>query len=127
MISCLSNLVGVRGLAEYQNPDWAFINDLQGITTTQLEAISDQDDQYEPRLAWEDIYARATRIMESDIRSELKAYFKGYTNYQGVITSQYYDEKQNITSTGKLSGWYFDFGYESKNKTFIVSYLFLVT
>ena len=60
MIDCLNNYIGVRGLPPYEDPDSRYyINDLQGITTQQLEDISDDEDHYEVRLAWDDIYNRA--------------------------------------------------------------------
>ena len=70
MIDCLSNYIGVRGIASYEDPDSGYyINDLQGITTDQLENIGDTEDHYEARLVWDDIYARASRKLETELRS----------------------------------------------------------
>ena len=79
MIDCLNNYIGVRDLEPYTDPDSGYyINDLQGITTQQLEDISDDEDHYEARLGWDDIYNRASRLLESDIKNALKKYFKNY-------------------------------------------------
>lgn len=115
MITCLNNLIGVRNLAGYENPDWAYINDLQGITTDQLEKISDNEDQYEARITWDEIYDRSARLFESDLRKELKKYFKNYTFVDNRITSYYYDEKETIPQESFWNGWYFDLGYQYKN------------
>ena len=43
-IDCLNNLIGVRGIAGYEDPDSGYyINDLEGITREQLENISDDE------------------------------------------------------------------------------------
>ena len=115
MISCLNNLVGVRNLEGYTNPEWTFINDLAGITTQKIEDISDDEDHYEVRLAWDDIYLRASRLLESDIRKKLKKFFKNYTYQSNTITSYYRDEAVTIPSNDFYTGWYFDTGYEYKN------------
>ena len=117
MISCLSNYIGVKGVAGYENPDSDyFINDLEGITTDQLEEISDDDDHYEPRLAFDDIYNRASRLLESDIKFHLKKYFKRYSFFKNGITGFY--KSDTATSAGSnYNGWYFDLSYESKNLT----------
>jgi hypothetical protein len=66
MIDCLNNYIGVRGLTPYEDPDSGYyINDLQGITTEQLEEISDEDDHYEVRLAWDDIYDHSKALQEN--------------------------------------------------------------
>lgn len=115
MITCLNNYIGVLGIQGYQNPDSRyFINDLPGITTNQLEQISDQDEEYEPRLAFDDIYKRASRNLEDDIKSALKKYFIRYS-YVGNQITGYYDEKDPTTPGANYNGWYFDFGYETKN------------
>jgi len=115
LISCLNNYIGVLNVTGYTNPDSGyFINDLAGISTNQLEEISDTEDQYEPRLAFDDIYARASRLLESDIKTGLKKYFKNYSYISNTITG-YYKENESISQGANYNGWYFDLGAQSKN------------
>jgi hypothetical protein len=115
MIECLNNLIGIRGIVGYEDPDSGYyINDLQGITTQQLEDISDDEDQYEPRLAWVDIYARSSRTLETNIKTHLKKYFKRYSYIDNGITGQL-TESETLTAANNLNGWSFNLGYQSKN------------
>lgn len=115
MIDCLSNYIGVRGVTGYEDPDSGYyINDLQGITTEQLEDISDDEDHYEPRLAWEDIYNRSSRNLETDIKTSLKKYFKKYSFIDNGITGQL-DGSDSLTQSSVLNGVRFDLGFQSKN------------
>ena len=121
MIDCLSNYIGVRSLPPYEDPDSGyFINDLQGITTQQLEDISDDEDHYEVRLAWDDIYLRASRLLESDIKTALKKYFKSYSYISNGITGQLTDNV-STTSENNYNGWWFNLGYQSKNLVLNIS------
>ena len=121
MIDCLTNYIGVRGLPPYEDPDSGYyINDLQGITTQKLEDISDDADHYEVRLAWDDIYNRASRLLESDIKTALKKYFKRYSYIDNGITG-FIDDSTSITQSNSYSGVYFNFGYDSKNLALNVS------
>ncbi|MFY0654986.1 MAG: hypothetical protein JXQ96_23345 [Cyclobacteriaceae bacterium] len=121
MIDCLNNYIGVRGLAPYEDPDSGYyINDLQGITTEQLEEISDDEDHYEVRLAWDDIYARASRLLETDIKTSLKKYFKRYSYIDNGITGQL-TKSETLTSASNYNGWSFDLGYQSKNLVLNIS------
>jgi hypothetical protein len=115
MIDCLNNYIGVRGLTPYEDPDSGYyINDLQGITTEQLEEISDEDDHYEVRLAWDDIYDRASRLLETDIKTHLKKYFKRYSFIDNGITGQL-TKSETLSSASNYNGITFDLGYQSKN------------
>jgi len=121
MIECLSNLIGVRGLPPYEDPDSGYyINDLQGITTQQLEDISDDEDHYEVRLAWDDIYVRSSRLLETDIKTALKKYFKRYSYIENGI-SGYLQDSETLTQSAAYNGIYFNFGYDSKNLVLNVS------
>lgn len=105
----------------YDNPDSGmFVNDLQGITTSQIECISDDEDHYDIKLAWDDIYNRASRLLETDIKNSLKKYFKRYSYVDNGITGQLYDNK-SIPQSNSLSGVRFNFGYQSKNLSINVS------
>lgn len=115
MIDCLTNLIGVRGLPPYEDPDSGYyINDLQGLTTQQLEDISDDEDHYEVRLAWDDIHVRASRLLETDIKNALKKYFKGYSFISNGITGQL-DDNETLTQSATYNGWRFNLGHQSKN------------
>ena len=122
MIDCLENYIGVRGIAGLEDPDSGYyINDLQGITTQELEDISD-DDQYETRLTWDDIYARSSRLLETDIKNALKKYFKRYSYIQNNITGQLRESSSvTLTQSNVFNGWSFDMGFESKNLVLNIS------
>lgn len=121
MIDCLNNYIGVRSLPPYENPDSGYyINDLQGISTQQLEDISDDEDHYEVRLAWDDIYIRASRLLESDIKTALKKYFKTYSFISNGITGQL-TENESTTAGNTYNGWWFNLGYQSKNLVLNIS------
>lgn len=115
MIDCLNNFIGVRDLVPYNDPDSGYyINDLPGITTQQLEDISDDEDHYEVRLAWDDIYARSSRLLESDIKNAMKKYFKHYSYISNSITGQL-TGNDTIASSNVWAGVRFNFGYEYKS------------
>lgn len=121
MIDCLSNYIGVRSLPPYEDPDSGYyINDLQGISTQQLEDISDNEDHYEVRLAWDDIYVRAERLLESDIKKALKKYFIRYSYIDNGITGQLTDNV-STTAGNTFNGWRFNYGVESKNLVLNIS------
>ena len=121
MIDCLNNYIGVRSLPPYEDPDSGYyINDLQGISTQQLEDISDNEDHYDVRLAWDDIYIRASRLLESDIKTALKKYFKAYSYISNGITGQL-TENESITSSNTYNGIWFNLGYQSKNLVLNIS------
>lgn len=121
MIDCLNNLIGVRGLPPYEDPDSGYyINDLQGLTTNQLEDISDDEDHYEVRLGWDDIYNRASRLLETDIKTALKKYFKAYSYIDNGITGQLTDNV-STTASSTYNGWWFNMGYQSKNLVLNIS------
>lgn len=121
MIDCLNNYIGVRGLPPYEDPDSGYyINDLQGITTQQLEDISDDEDHYEVRLAWDDIYNRASRLLETDIKNALKKYFKNYSYVTNGITGQL-TKSETLPTATNYNGWSFNLGYESKNLVLNIS------
>lgn len=116
MISCLNKLIGVRDLAGYNQPDSGrFINDLPGITTEQLEAISDQSDQYEPRLAWLDILNRAARMFEADVKTHLKPHARNYSYKSTGITGEIDRQNQDVALGNFFNGWEFDLYGRSEN------------
>jgi len=121
MIDCLNNYIGVRSLPPYEDPDSGYyINDLQGISTQQLEDISDDEDHYEVRLAWDDIYVRAERQLESDIKTALQKYSKRNSYIDNSITGKLTD---NVSTTpgNTFNGWWFNMGYQSKNLVLNIS------
>ena len=108
-ISCFNNLIGIRNLAGEEDPDSGyFLNDLPGITTEKLEDISDQTDHYEPRLAWDDIYNRSIRLMENDMKSAMKKYYKNYSYVKDGITGRIDIKNTNFAAEAFYSGWFFD-------------------
>ena len=109
MITCFDNLIGVRDLAGKEDPDSGyFINDLPGITTQKIEDISDDEDHYEPRLAFDDILNRSIRQMETDTKTHLKPYYKNY-NYRFNSTTGRVDVDNTTLPTGNFyNGWHLD-------------------
>lgn len=93
---------------------------MYGFSTQQLEDISDDEDHYESRLAWDDIYARASRLLETDIKGALKKYFKRYSFIDNGITGQLTDN-DTLTQANNYNGWRFNFGYQSKNLVLNIS------
>jgi hypothetical protein len=115
MIDCLNNYIGIRGIVGYEDPDSGYyINDLQGLTTDNIEEISDDTDQYETSLVWDDIYNRASRLLETDIKNALKKYFKTYSYVDNGITGQL-TKSETLTAANNLNGWSFNLGFQSKN------------
>jgi len=115
-ISCLSNLIGLRGIAGYEAPDSGYyINDLQGITTDQIEAISDLTDHYEPRLVWDDIVNRASRKFEQDVKKHMHPYFTNYSYKRDSITGVIDNDNTTLSAEAFWNGWYFDFTGYSPN------------
>jgi hypothetical protein len=121
MIDCLNNYIGVRQLEGYNDPDSGYyINDLQGISTQQLEDISDTEDHYEARLGWDDIYVRASRLLETDIKKALKKFFKRYSYIDNGITGQLTDNT-TLTQGNNYNGVRFNLGYQSKHLVLNIS------
>ena len=114
MISCLSNYIGIRSVAGYENPESrTFVNNLYGISTDILDEIS-QEDEYTIQMAWEGILNRAITRMESDINIWAKQYFLNYSLVGNNITGQY-DNNEAISTGNNYNGWYFDFYTYSPN------------
>jgi len=121
MITCLDNLIGVRDLATYNQPDTGFfINDLPGITTQKLEDIGDQEDHYEPRLAWEDILDRASRKFEDDVKTRMMPYFKNYSYKGHSITGQIDVDNITLATEAFYSGWWFDLANMDENLSLVL-------
>lgn len=107
MISCLSNYIGIRNVAGYQNPEsGVFINNLPGISTDILEDIS-QDDEYTIQMAWEGILDRAILRFESDVNTWASKYFLNYS-LSGQNITGHYDDNEAIATSNNYNGWYFD-------------------
>jgi len=109
MITCLDNLIGVRGLAGEEDPDSGrFLNDLAGITTQKLEDISDQEDHYEPRLAWDDIKTRAAAAFENDVKTNLRPFAVRYNYIGKSFTGQLDIDNETLPTEAFYNGWEFD-------------------
>ena len=121
MIDCLNNYIGIRGIADFEDPDSGYyINDLQGLTTANIEDIADDSDHYNNSLVWEDIYNRSSRLLETDIKNALKKYFRGYSYIDNGITGQL-TKSETIATSNNLNGWSFNLGYQSKNLVLNIS------
>ncbi len=114
MISCLSNYIGIRGVAGFEAPtSGLYINSLYGISTDILENIS-QDEEYDLQTSWENIVNRATLRLESDINTWASKYFLNYSVIGNNITGQY-DENTALSTSNHYNGWLFDMYTYSPN------------
>jgi hypothetical protein len=124
MITCFSNLVGIKNVTGYDSPTYDFVNSIAGITTTQLDSIRDQSENYDIDDAWLEIYNRATKSFYTDVQSRLKRYFKQYSLVDNVVTG-YYRENTALAADNFLNGWYFDLNLESKNIAININSIFI--
>jgi len=115
MIACLDNLIGILNIQEYTTSESGlWINDLNGITTQQLDLIKDDIEDYDdPGNAWEKIYTRAKHQFEKDIIRRMRKYLTTLSIIDNVITSQVF-ENVNVDSSGKR-GYFFDFPLSGNN------------
>jgi len=107
-ISCFDNLIGVRGLADEENPDSGYyINDLPGITTAKMEDVADIE-EYQGSVIWDDIYNMSVRLMENDIKTSLRKYYRNYSYRKNGNTGRIDITNTNVAAEGFYSGWQFD-------------------
>jgi hypothetical protein len=116
MITCFSNLVGIKGVTGFDSPTYDYVNSIAGITTDQLDQIRDTTgDDYDISDAWETIYNRAIKSFYTDVQSKLKRYFKKYSMIDNVVNAYYRGNVSAPKGSPFLNGWFFDFLLESKN------------
>lgn len=112
MISCLIDYIGLLGVTA--SDSGLYVNDLPGITTYQLEQITDNTERTATADEWTKIYNRASRLFEKDLLVRFSKYFKNYNILNTSVTG--YLRSNDLTSiSGKYSGWWFDFLGGSKN------------
>lgn len=75
MISCLENLVGIKGCGQPVPETGVYINTLVGVTIKQMQRIADNEQQNYLGV-WKDAKENASAIMYADFQNYLNYYFK---------------------------------------------------
>lgn len=112
MISCLFDYIG---LLEITTPSsGVYLNRLQGIETSQLDAIR-KEETYNIEDAWDDIQNRAIQEMEQRLNEWGAKYFKNRSNLLNVLTGQY-ENDTTVSAGNTYAGWLFNgYGQYYKN------------
>ena len=112
MISCLDDYIGLDGVTSSESG--LYINDLPGITTYQLEQITDNTERTATAAEWAVLYNRANRLFEKDLLTKFSKYFKNYSIIDTAVTG-YLREDTLLTTSGKYVGVWFDYLKGTKN------------
>lgn len=107
MIDCLVNHVGLKRIADSPTSD-VYVNDLNGISTNQFETTREIDENDGTLAAWRTLEGRAIRSLETDIKFNLKKYFKNHQTISTGITGFIDDNELADHGSGKYAGWLFD-------------------
>lgn len=107
MIECLVNHVGLKRIADSPTSD-VYVNDLNGISTNQFETTREIDENDGTLAAWRTLEGRAIRSLETDIKFNLKKYFKNHQTISTGITGFIDDNELADHGSGKYAGWLFD-------------------
>lgn len=107
MIDCLVGHVGLKRVVESPTSD-VFINDLHGITTNQFQNTREMDENDGILESWNTLEGRAIRSFETDIKFNLKKYFKNHQTISTGITGFVDDNELADHGSGKYAGWLFD-------------------
>ena len=107
MIECLVGHVGLKRVVDSPTSD-VFINDLNGITTHQFENTREIDENDGILESWNTLEGRAIRSLETDIKFNLKKYFKNHQTISTGITGFIDDNELADHGSGKYAGWLFD-------------------
>lgn len=107
MIECLVGHVGLKRVVDSPTSD-VFINDLNGITTNQFENTREIDENDGILESWNTLEGRAIRSLETDIKFNLKKYFKNHQTIDTGITGFIDDNELADHGSGKYAGWLFD-------------------
>jgi len=123
MIACLTDLIGIRNVSGFTtSTSGLYINDLEGITTDQLDKIKDDTEEYDDvGSVWEKIYIRAKLLFEADIRRSMRKYLKKTSVKTNVITGQVYNN-ESISPSAFYKGQYFDFPITGHNLELHLNY-----
>lgn len=104
MISCLTNYIGLENVTD--NPtSGRYINDLQGIETSQFELIR-KEESYDAEAAWAKVEKRAIKKLESQINKWAQKYYARYSYVNNLVTSQV-EGNDSISTASNYVGWFF--------------------
>ena len=107
MIDCLTSYVGLKRVANSPTSD-LYINDLHGITTAQFETTREIDENDGILESWNTLEGRAIRSFETDLKFNLKKYFKNHQTISTGLTGFVDDNELANHGSGKYAGWLFD-------------------
>ena len=107
MIDCLTGHVGLKQVSDSPTSD-VYINDLHGITTAQFETTREIDENDGILESWNTLEGRAIRSFETDLKFNLKKYFKNHQTISTGITGFIDDNELADHGSGKYAGWLFD-------------------
>lgn len=109
MIDCLTGYVGLKQVSDSPTSD-IYINDLHGITTAQFETTREIDENDGILESWNTLEGRAIRSFETDLKFNLKKYFKNHQTISTGLTGYVDDNTLANHGSGKYAGWLFDVG-----------------
>ena len=107
MIDCLTGYVGLKQVSDSPTSD-VYINDLHGITTAQFETTREIDENDGILESWNTLEGRAIRSFETDLKFNLKKYFKNHQTISTGLTGYVDDNTLADHGSGKYAGWLFD-------------------
>jgi hypothetical protein len=107
MIDCLISYVGLKNVNDSPTSS-LFLNDLHGITTNQLKEVREIDENDGIDETWEAIESRAIRLLEMDLMSNLKMYFKNHQILFSDVSGYVDDNTLANHGSGKYAGWLID-------------------
>ena len=108
MIDCLTGHVGLKRVSTGDPTSGLYINDLHGITTNQFEATREIDENDGIEESWNTLENRAIRSFETDLKFNLKKYFKNHQTISTGLTGFIDDNTLADHGSGKYAGWLFD-------------------
>lgn len=116
MLKSLDGLIGIRNVSGWDSSDSGlYVNDLEGITTDQLDKIKDDEEEYEAvGSLWEKIYIRAKNLIDADIRLYMKKYMKRTSILHNIMTGQIYNNTI-VSASAKYRGHLFEFPVSGHN------------
>jgi len=122
MISCFENLIGLLDVTT-DPTSGRFVNELQGIDTTQFDLIRDQE-QYTIGTAWADIERRTIRKFEQRMLKWANQYFRNVNLISTQVTGQIEQNVTPVTGGNHYVGWLFkEFWSYSKNTLLNINWI----
>jgi hypothetical protein len=115
MIDCLTGYIGLKRVSTGTPSSGLYINDLHGITTGQFETTREIDENDGIEESWNTLEDRAIRSFETDLKFNLKKYFKNHQIIQSGLTGLVDDNTLADHGSGVYAGWLFDMASYSQS------------